>query len=55
MANLFHWNLSAPRPVCSRRARKLRKRGRSVWWSVDLQSLVWRRPEPLRITSTPRS
>lgn len=32
------------RKVCSQRARKLRKRGELVWWSVELQSLIWAAP-----------
>jgi hypothetical protein len=29
------------RPISSKRARKLRKRGENVYWSKHLESMVW--------------
>lgn len=32
------------RMVCAQRARKIRRSGRSVWWSHGLRSWVWTPP-----------
>ena len=39
------------RPIGSKRARKLRKRGETVWWSIELNSLVWSKECPTIETS----
>lgn len=32
------------RKVCAQRARKLRKKGTYVWWSLEHNSYVWEMP-----------
>ncbi len=41
MNDLVRLRAKSYRIVSSRRARKLRKRGESVWWSVELDSYIW--------------
>lgn len=40
------------RQISNRRARKLRKRGEFVRWSVELQSYIW---EPLWLAPNPNT